>query len=338
MSVCNKPASAEALLELARSSRRVLVTGPTDVDGDSIGSCLALAYVLERLTDAELVVAGEPGWRYRSLPNVSRCLANADVRGPFGLAVVLDGDRRRLTNAVLPLFEASEHQAVIDHHKSTTGEGYDFAFVDPHTASTAELVLALLEQWSFPLDAELAQLLLTGIAYDTGGFRHTNTSAHTLRLAADLVDAGAKYSAVVVTTACERSPVGVSLTGTAMSRAAFHAGGRLAVGWVSREALEELSATGGDLDFIVDQLLYVRGVEVAILALGRSGLDGPEVKLSLRSRGGADVCEIAHSLHPEGGGHERAAGVVLAGEAKSVVEQVVVPKVIQVLDAAARLG
>ncbi len=331
MSVCNVIAEADALLALARSSRRVLLTGPKDVDGDSIGSCLALARVLEQLASVEVVVAGEVGWRYADLPDVARCVPNAEVQGPFGLAVVLDGDRRRLPTALLPVFEGATHQGVIDHHKSTSGEGYAVALVDRHAASTAELVLALVSCWEVPLGPELARLLLTGIAYDTGGFRHNNTNAETLRLAADLVDAGAAYSPVVIRTACERSPTGVALTGAAMSRVAFHADGQLAVGWVDRETLEAQGATAGDLDFIVDQLLYVRGVEVAILALGRSGPQGPEVKLSLRSRGGADVCRIAHSLHPEGGGHERAAGVVLPGEARSVIEDLVVPVVIGVL-------
>ena len=72
---------------------------------------------------------------------------------------------------------------------------------------------------------------------------------------------------------------------------------------------------------------------MAVLALGRTGSDGPEVKLSLRSRGGADVCEFAHSLHPEGGGHERAAGVVLQGEAEDVLARLVVPRIIAALSA-----
>ncbi len=326
------PAFAGALLELARTARRVLLTGPRDVDGDSLGACLALGRVLERLTAAEIVVAAEVGWRYDDLPGVEACVPDVQVRGPFDLAVVLDGDRRRLSDPIAPVFAAAQHQAVIDHHRSTTGQGYDLALVDARSASTAELVLAVLQAWSTPIDGALARLLLTGIAYDTGGFRHTNTSPQTLRLAAELVEAGADYSGIVVRTACERRSAGLMLLGHALHGARFHFGDRLVVGVVRRSKLTEVGAQAGDLDFIVDQLLYVQGVEVAILAVERGSDAQPRLKLSLRSRGGTDVCAIAAALDPGGGGHERAAGVVLQGASDEVLENRVLPLVRSALD------
>jgi phosphoesterase RecJ-like protein len=319
------PELAERLLTLARSAERVLITGPKDVDGDSLGACLALARLFERLAGVEVVVAAEVGWRYRDLPGASACLPDAAIRGPFGLAVVLDGDRRRLSRGIEPVFEAARHQAVIDHHRSTTGVGYDVALVDDRSASTAELVCGLMRAWGVEPDADLAQWLLTGIAYDTGGFRHTNTSPGTLRLAADLVEAGAPYSPVVVRTACERRKAGLLLLGHALHGARFHAGDRLVVGAVRRAKLAEVGAETGDLDFIVDQLLYVQDVEVAILAVERGSVERPEVKLSLRSRGGVNVCDVAAALHPGGGGHERAAGVVLEGDLDELLAQRVLP-------------
>jgi phosphoesterase RecJ-like protein len=324
---------AEALLELARSSGRVLLTGPRDVDGDSLGACLALARVLERLTRAEVVVAAEVGWRYADLPGIDSCVPDARVQGSFDLAVVLDGDRRRLSDPIAPIFARASHQAVIDHHRSTTGQGYDLALVDAHSASTAELVLKVLRAWSTPLDADLARLLLTGIAFDTGGFRHTNTSPQTLRLAAELVEAGADYSAVVVRTACERRGAGLLLLGHALHGARFHFDERLVVAVVRRDKLAEVGAQAGDLDFIVDQLLYVQGVDVAILAVERGSHADPRLKLSLRSRGGTDVCAIAATLAPGGGGHERAAGVVLRGPSDEVLARRVLPLIQRALGA-----
>ncbi len=329
------PASqfAQALLELTRASERVLITGPKDVDGDSIGACLALSQTLQRLSSAELVVAAEVGWRYRDLPGVDACLPDAAVQGPFDLAVVLDGDRRRLSDAIAPVFAQARRSAVIDHHRSTTGAGYDLALVDADCASTAELVYEVLEAWGVDIDPALARHLLTGIAYDTGGFRHNNTSPQTLRLAAQLVEAGAGYSSIVVRTACERRKAGLLLLGHALHGASFHADDRLVVGAVHRSILEAVGAESGDLDFIVDQLLYVQGVDVAILAVERGSDADPQVKLSLRSRGGTNVCSLAATLHPGGGGHERAAGVVLPGHIDEVIQQRVLPLVCRALGA-----
>jgi phosphoesterase RecJ-like protein len=325
------PDLAASLMDLALASRRILITGPKDVDGDSLGACLALARVLEERTDAELVVAAEVGWRYVDLPWAGRCLPDAAVQGRFDLAVVLDGDRRRLSEHIEPVFLAATHQAVIDHHRSTTGQGYDVALVDAEAASTAELVHALLEAWQVSIDADLARCLLTGIAYDTGGFRHNNTSPQTLRLAAELVEAGAGYSPVVVRTACERRKAGLLLLGHALHGAVFHADDRFVVAVVRRAKLAEVGAQVGDLDFIVDQLLYVQDVEVAILAVERGTDADPRLKLSLRSRGGINVCAIAAELDPGGGGHERAAGVVLEGPADRVLAEEVLPLVLRQL-------
>lgn len=326
------PDFARALIGLVRSCRRVLLTGPKDVDGDSLGACLALATALERLSDAQVVVAADVGWRYRDLPRAGDCVPDAEVRGPFDLAVVLDGDRRRLSSDIAAVFASASHQAVIDHHRSTEGQGYDLALVDATSASTAELVHAVLAAWQVPLDADLACLLLTGVAYDTGGFRHTNTTPQTLRLVADLVEAGADYSPVVVRTASERRKAGLLLLGHTLHGASFHADDRVVVGVVRRAKLAEVGAEPGDLDFIVDQLLYVQGVDVAILAVERGTDAQPRVKLSLRSRGGTNVCAIAAALDPCGGGHQRAAGVVLEGQLDAVLAQRVLPMIQQALD------
>lgn len=335
MPITPVPDFARALLALARSSRRVLLTGPKDVDGDSLGACLALARALERLSGVQVQVAADVGWRYRDLPGASACLLDDQVEGPFDMAVVLDGDRRRLTEEIAPIFEAAGSQIVIDHHRSTSGSAYDLALVDADSASTAELVYAVLVAWQVPLDPDLATWLLTGVAYDTGGFRHTNTTPQTLRLAADLVEAGADYGPVVVRTACERRKAGLLLLGHALQGASFYAQDRFVVGVVRRAMLDQVGAEAGDLDFIVDQLLYVLEVDVAILAVERGGAARPWVKLSLRSRGGANVCSIAAALAPSGGGHERAAGVVLEGEIDTVMSQRVVPLVCQALGASA---
>jgi phosphoesterase RecJ-like protein len=187
----------------------------------------------------------------------------------------------------------------------------------------------LLQAWGVPLDPALAHCLLTGIAYDTGGFRHTNTSPSTLRLTADLVEAGAPFNPLVVRTSCERRKAGLQLLGHALHGATFYADDRLVVAAVRRDKMREVGAEAGDLDFIVDQLLYVQDVEVAILVVERGSAESPRVKLSLRSRGRIDVCVIAAALHEGGGGHERAAGVVLEGELEQVMDQLVLPMVIQ---------
>ena len=81
--------------------------------------------------------------------------------------------------------------------------------------------------------------------------------------------------------------------------------------------LEDCDADFGDLDGIVESLLYIEGVELSILVVERSG----QVKLSLRSRGKIDVAGFAKSLDDGGGGHAKAAGVLLDGRLADWMER-----------------
>jgi phosphoesterase RecJ-like protein len=314
-----EPRDVERLREAFRSARRVLLTGPVDVDGDSVGACLALARLAEALGACRVDVAGLPGGRYADLPGADRMIDPARVTGPYDLAVVLDGDRRRLAPGVHDAWTASPFRAVIDHHQSTTRDGYELALIDKDAGSTCQMVEELRRAWDLPMDLAFARLLYVGIVYDTGGFCHANTTSDTFRLAADLLEHGVDHSTIVVRTIWERRRQGAALLGRVLEGATWHADGRLVVGTIPVELMEDIGAVFMDLDRIVDVLLYVEGVQVAVLAVERRRGAGREVKLSLRSRGEVDVCAMAYRLDENGGGHRRAAGVVLPGRLCDVV-------------------
>ena len=299
---------AASLRALALSARRVLLTGPIDPDGDSIGAALALARGLRALGAAAVDVAGEVAFRYAWMPGVGDMIPDAQIRPDYDLVVVLDGDRRRLEAPVAAAFAAARWRGIVDHHASTEPEGYDVVLLDPSAASTCEMVCALLDGWGLPLDADLAALLYTGLIFDTGGFRHSNTRPSTLRLAARLVETGIDHNAIFVRVLVERQAAGLHLLGEVLGRAVILDEGRLSLSTVTRADMERFGATVGDIEGIVDALLYVRGVEVAALIVEK----GPDrCKLSLRSRARVDVARLAKSLASAGGGHPRAAGAQL---------------------------
>jgi bifunctional oligoribonuclease and PAP phosphatase NrnA len=301
-----------ALLQRVRAARRVLLTGPVDPDGDSLGACLALARLVRAVSGAEVDVAGEPASRYHFLPGVDGLLPDAQVQGPYDLAVVLDGDRTRLPAPVSAAFAAAGATALIDHHRSTDAAGYDLAWLDPAAASTTEMVHELLAPWGVPLDPTLATLLYTGLVFDTGGFRHSNTTPATLRRAAELIGTGIDHSAITVAVIVERRPEGLRLLAETLRAARLLHGGRANLAVIRADDLQRLGADKGDVEGIVDGLLYVRGVEVACLVVERSADPAaPLVRLSLRSRSDLDVSALARAAGPGGGGHARAAGVAL---------------------------
>jgi bifunctional oligoribonuclease and PAP phosphatase NrnA len=300
---------ADAILDVLVRARRVLLTGPSAPDGDSIGACLALGRELRR-RGVDVVQAGRVPPRYQWMPDARSMVAEDQLADGFSAVVVLDGDRHRLHPVVERLFDRAEVKGIVDHHASTTPDGYTHAWLDPAAESACGMLLRAFRRWGAPVDREVAELLYTGLLFDTGGFRHSNTTPETHRLAADLIATGIDHAAIAVRVLLERTPPGLLVMGRALAGAVHHdlADLRVSVGRVRHDELATL--VDGDLEGVVDALLNTVGTEIAALLIERSP---GSVKYSLRSRGRVDVAQLAHRLHPTGGGHPRAAGASFGG-------------------------
>lgn len=311
--------SSQQLLQRARGSTSVLLTGPEGPDGDSIGACLALQRLLAvAAPGARVDVAGNPGHRYAWMPGAVGMVPDAEV-GTYDGVVVLDGDRTRLCPTVGAAFEGARWTGIVDHHRSTETAGYDVALFDPVAESTCGMIHALARAWGVPLDRELATLLYVGVIFDTGGFRYSNAVASTHRLAAELLETGIDHARIMLKVLVERRPQALRLLGRMLDAAEFAGGGRLALATCPLALLEELGANDGDLEGIVDALQHTEGVDLGVVVVER----GPtRVKLSLRSSGRVDVAALARSLDAGGGGHAKAAGVVLQAPLDQVLARI----------------
>ena len=293
------------LYDAIKGASSVLFTGPMDPDGDSLGACLALARASGGFSEATVHVAGEANYRYDWMPDSETLLDDGALLEHYDLVVVMDGDRKRLTRRVTDLFAAAKVTALVDHHRSSSPDGYDVVLLDPDSPSTCEMVASMLSDWDVALDPAMATHLYTGIIFDTGGFKHENTMSKTHALAAQLLDLGVQPAPVHAKVLHERTQGGLRLLGEVLGAARFYAGGEIVVGVVTEEAVRRLGIQSGDTEGIVDAVLNTAGVEVAVL-VKESG--DSACRMSLRSKTRVNVAEIARTLHEGGGGHVRAAG------------------------------
>ncbi len=303
------------LHQILEQAGTVLLTGPMDPDGDSIGACLALARAAATFSSATIHVAGELNYRYDWIPDAESVLTDDQLSDGYDVGVVMDGDRGRLTPRVTDLFNAASKTALVDHHQSSSRDGYDVVLLDATSPSTCEMVHRILEAWSVPLETATATHLYTGIIFDTGGFKHENTRSATHRLAAQLLDHGVAPAPVHAKVLHERTAAGLRLLGEVLGTATFYGKGAVVMGVMTREAMQRLGIQSGDAEGIVDALLNTTGVEVAVLA--KETADA--VKLSFRSKTRVNVAAIAHDF-AGGGGHVRAAGARYAGSLDALVE------------------
>ena len=316
------------ILELIREGKSFLITSQLDPDGDSVGSQLALRRVIlaelgEEVAGRIAVVNQVPcPKRYGFVPDSEHIVTPEDVKGrTFDVGFVLDGGADR-TGTARPLFDGCKRKVIIDHHKTTTSDGYDVPWIQPHMSSTAEMVYSIVEdaRGKAKLGPEIAAQLYLGMIYDTGSFQYAMTTPRTHRIAALFLEQGIRHSDISERVMLESPLSAKVLLGRTLNAMRILDDGKFVWTTVSRALARETNTTDEDVRAIITQMIFIEGVRVALLFYEK---DAGKVKLSLRSREGFDVANFARSLDPGGGGHARAAGCSLSGSLDEVAERVV---------------
>jgi len=297
------PDPAVAALKGARS---VLIATHSPMDGDGIGSGLALMAGLRALgKQVAFVTEGHvPGVFsfLRGCEEIVR-LRESDPVPACDLLLGLDaGEGKRLGRAYTA---RAEEVAVlnVDHHVSNDGFG-DFNWVEPAAAATGEMAYPLLSALDAPVDAESALALLVALVTDTGRFCYSNTTANTLETAAALVRHGADPDRLQRKLYGSIPIAALRLQARAIEKLRFTADGLVSILVVDHDFGEDLGVDEEALKDLVDLVNTVDGTLVGALV---RGLPDGTAKVSLRSkRDEADVAALAQKLG--GGGHIRAAG------------------------------
>jgi bifunctional oligoribonuclease and PAP phosphatase NrnA len=301
-------ADMTAVVEALRSHDRFLVTSHENPDGDALGSLLAMHLALSELgKDSVMVLAGAaslPG-EYGFLDIADRGLlreAPAD-RLDRVLVAVDCAQETRLTDDCL--LEAAV-VVNVDHHHDNTRFG-TANLVDAEASSTAELLADVFAELGVALTPAIAEALYTGLVTDTGRFQYANTTPRALRLAAELLEAGADIQRVFRSVYESMQFAKLKLLARALDRAVLHEQGRVVISYLLRGDFAEVGALEPYSEGIIDVLRAVDGAELAALIREPPRDGSPARKVSLRSSTDrVDVSAIARKSN--GGGHRQAAG------------------------------
>ena len=183
----------------------------------------------------------------------------------------------------------------------------DVNLVVPDASSTAEIIRDILRELDVALTPEIAEALYVGLVTDTGRFQYTNTTPKALRLAAELVEAGADVHGIFRHVYETVQFAKLKLLARALERAQLFEGGRLVVSYLLRDDFAEVGAEEPYSEGIIDHLRAVEGSEMVALIREPPRDEGPTRRISLRSsHDEVDVSAIAREAG--GGGHRQAAG------------------------------
>lgn len=302
--------------ELIRESSSFYIASHIRPDGDAIGSLLGMALALQNSGRRVAALLADPvPPNYRFLPRADRIRHRPpDWRADVGIVVDCDGLSR--IGALEPAFSSLPHLIDIDHHQTDRLFG-EVQIIEPGAAATGEMVYHLLRRLDLPVDAEIATCLYAAILTDTGRFCFGNTTASALRVAAELVKAGAQPQPIARRIYEKRSVAATHLLGVALSRLSSELDGQVVASTLTRQDFLETGAATTDTEGIIDHLRAIGGPRVALLFVQP---DHNGVRVSLRSDGSVDVSEIA--LRFGGGGHAMAAGCTIPGTVEQVRKRV----------------
>ena len=296
--------SRAAVTDAIRGAARITAICHENPDADTLGSALALRFAAERLGKPAEVVAADP-----VPPSLAALPGAADVRRvpqlEPDLAVVVDGPLSR-TGAVAT--DAAEwltraRIANIDHHVSNDGSEASVAWVDADAAATCEMVALLLPDLGVALDGEIATVLTAGIVQDTHTFSHPNATPRTLRVAADLLEAGAPLSAIHRSIYADKPFRTLALWGKIMGSLAECRDRRIVHAAMTMAMLDETGTDAVASEGLIDVLASTRDADITVLF---KEVDATHVRVSVRTSARADAVAITSAFG--GGGHARAAG------------------------------
>ncbi|HEY5693431.1 MAG TPA: bifunctional oligoribonuclease/PAP phosphatase NrnA [Gaiellaceae bacterium] len=311
----------KAIGDALRQHDRFLVVTHENPDGDALGSLLAATVALGQLgKDAVMYLAGETPLprEYAFMPLeglVREPPADAAERVLLAVDCAKEdriGDEAARSRAPLVIN--------VDHHHDNTRFG-DLNLIVADASSTGEVLRDVFAELGLELTPELAEPLYIALVTDTGRFQYANTTPKALRLAAELVEAGADIHAVFQEVYESVEFAKLKLLARALGRAEVREGGRIVVSYLARTDFAEVGASEPYSEGIIDYLRAVEGAELAVLIREQLSQRAQAYKGSLRSSiDELDVSAIARRFG--GGGHRQAAGFSTDLPLEEIVQQI----------------
>ena len=314
-----KIARAREFAAALKPGQRVCITTHVNPDGDGLGSEVGLVHLLRgQGLDASITNPSPTpprfGFLLSDLPGVDRSAEAVKELRRADLIIVLDiADLNRLGMLIETVRERGVPVACVDHHVSAGVLPPGPRYVDPAAAATGELIFEVAQANGWPLTLAAARALYVAVLTDTGGFRFSNTRPRTLRVAADLLEAGVDPEKIYLEVYA-RAPEGrPRLFAEALQTLVVEHDYGLAWVTVPPGAIERLGVSSDDLDGVVEFPRSIEGVRMALLF---REISQGRVKVSLRSVGDVDVAAFAKAYG--GGGHTKAAGLSVVGSLAEV--------------------
>jgi phosphoesterase RecJ-like protein len=300
--------------DIIRAHQSFLVAGHVRPDGDVLACQIALGLTLQAL--GKTVEVWNPDGmsrKYSFLPHSDLVRRPPSEPRAFDIVIAVDTATHDRLGSIRERIASRKVFLNLDHHPSNTRYG-DINWIEPTAAASGELVHQLLRDNRWPVTPAIAANLFIAIVTDTGSFQYSNTTPRTLRLAAELVEAGANVAELSRLCFQSYPPGRVRLLQRVLASLKLACDNRIAFVWLTQEMYRQTGALHEDSEGLID---HVRAIDSVIVATVFEQDDSGIIRISLRSKSDkVNVDKIAAKFG--GGGHAAAAGARIPGEAAAI--------------------
>ena len=277
-------------------------------DGDAIGSLLGLGNALKESGKSVFMALsdGVPS-NFHYLPGSKEVKRSVSDTQSFDLLISLDTSDLERTGGI---FGNRVITLNIDHHITNTNFA-TYNFVDPESVATCAVIAENLDYWGLKINPTTASLLLTGIITDTIGFRTSNLTPKSLKIAAELMEKGANLPELYEQALTNKTSDQLVYWGYALKK--MERKGRMCWTSLTLDDRKDARYNGNDDADLNTILSSNTDCDVSVLFVEQNN---GHVKVSWRSKPGFNVSYLAQSLG--GGGHPAASGADLKGTLEEV--------------------
>ncbi len=305
----------EAIKVLLTNPQRIVIIPHKNPDGDAIGSTLGLFHYLKGKGHKVHVISPNDYPKFLKWMPGNELILNFEKEANQALNILMEAsvvftldfnDLSRVGQMQVFLEESTAAFVMIDHHQEPSNYA-QIVYSDVTMSSTCEMVYNFIEYLGDrqKITSEIANCLYTGIMTDTGSFKYSATTSSTHRVVADLIDKGAKNTAIHNKIYDTNTPERLHLLGCALKNMVILEDYKTAYITLSQEELDSFNYKKGDTEGFVNYGLTLEGIRFAVIFIENK--EEGIIKISFRSEGEFSVNEFARK-HFNGGGHDNAAG------------------------------
>ncbi len=313
----------EKVIEAIKRNKRFLITAHINLEGDSLGSQLAMKELLIGMgKDAFILDSDAVPEHYKFLPGAREVSNALNSSKDFDAAIVLDCPTLKRVGKVKDIIKKKAKLVInIDHHISNEKFG-DINWVEPNASSAGEMVYRLFKEAGIKLTKEVALSLYIAILTDTGSFNYDNTSSVTHEIAGELLGYGLDPAVVSESVYERRSVEDLKLLGLVLATIKLRQDSTIAYLYVTKDMIDK---TGADIAKSEGLINYARSIDkVKVAILFKEDLrDRNKINVSFRSKGNGETIDVNRiASFFGGGGHMRASGCVIKGSLKETKKKV----------------